>query len=337
MSRRAKGLGFSIDVSPEAPDTIVTDPQRLRQILKNLISNAFKFTEHGDVRLRVSMAQSGWSRDSESLVAAPAVMSFAVRDTGIGIEELQQRRIFEAFAQGDGTTARLYGGTGLGLSISRELVGLLGGEITLVSTPGEGSTFSIFLPLGRSADTTSTDDDSTPPERALSLVAANDWAAAEDPALPQPERNRHNSLDDAPFADRKILVVDDDFRNVFALTALLERGRAEVSVAESGVAAIRLLERTPDVDLVLTDIMMPGMDGYDTMRAIRELEQFKTVPIIAVTGKVVAGERQRCIDAGANDYVPKPVNTDELIAAIGPWLPSTPSSAQSAGHPSSPR
>jgi signal transduction histidine kinase/ActR/RegA family two-component response regulator len=333
---RAKGVGFSIEVAKETPTEIVTDPQRLRQILKNLISNAFKFTETGEVRLRVSLAQGGWSDESESLAGAPSVLAFAVHDTGIGIEEMQQHRIFEAFAQGDGTTARLYGGTGLGLSISRELVGLLGGEITLVSKRGEGSTFTVFLPLGGTATTTTTDDDSTtPPERSLSLVAANDWAAVTT-TTPKPERNRHNGLDDAPFEGRKILVIDDDFRNVFALTALLERGRADVSVAESGVAALELLAHTLDVDLVLTDIMMPGMDGYDTMRAIRELEQFKTVPIIAVTGKVVAGERQRCIDAGANDYVPKPVNTDELIAAIGPWLPSTPSAASAANRPSAP-
>ncbi len=333
---RAKGIGFSIEIARDTPVTIVTDPQRVRQILKNLISNAFKFTERGDVRLRVSLAPAGWSHESESLVAATSVLAFAVRDTGIGIEEQQQRRIFEAFAQGDGTTARLYGGTGLGLSISRELVGLLGGEITLVSTPGEGSTFTVFLPMDQTATTTTTDDDSAPPpERALSLVAANDWAAISSNP-PKPDRNRHNDLDDAPFAGRRILVIDDDFRNVFALTALLERGRADVCAAESGMAAMELLACTPDVDLVLTDIMMPGMDGYDIMRAIREIEQFKTLPIIAVTGKVVPGERQRCIDAGANDYVPKPVNTDELIAAIGPWLPSTPASAQALRHPSTP-
>jgi signal transduction histidine kinase/HAMP domain-containing protein/ActR/RegA family two-component response regulator len=318
---RSKGLGFSVVVTPETPADIVTDPQRLRQILKNLIANAFKFTEHGDVRLEIGVADAGWSRETRSLVEAPRVVAFAVHDTGIGIELLQQRRIFEAFAQGDGRTARLYGGTGLGLSISRELVGLLGGEITLRSTPGAGSTFAVFLPLDRVASAPPTDGDDAPaPHRVRSPIAAND-SAANGAGAPKPERNRRNGLDEAPFEARKILVVDDDFRNVFALTALLERGGAEVVVAESGVEAVAILSRTPDVALVLTDIMMPGMDGYDTMRAIRALEGFEAVPIIAVTGKVVPGERQRCLDAGANDYVPKPVDTDELIAAIGPWLP----------------
>ncbi|MEA2427454.1 MAG: hypothetical protein QOF37_1082, partial [Thermoleophilaceae bacterium] len=115
----------------------------------------------------------------------------------------------------------------------------------------------------------------------------------------------------------------DDFRNIFALTALLERGQAEVTCAESGPDAISTLERTPGIDIVLMDIMMPVTDGYAAMRAIRALDEFKTLPIIAVTGKVVPGERQRCIDAGADDYVPKPVDSAELLAALGPWLPAT--------------
>jgi CheY-like chemotaxis protein len=134
--------------------------------------------------------------------------------------------------------------------------------------------------------------------------------------------NRNGGLDGRPFEGMKVLVVDDDFRNVFALTALLERGHADVAVAESGADAIAALERMPDIDLVLMDIMMPVMDGYAAMRAIRALDQFKSLPIVAVTGKVVGGERERCIDAGANDYVPKPVDTASLLAAIGPWLPA---------------
>jgi CheY-like chemotaxis protein len=130
------------------------------------------------------------------------------------------------------------------------------------------------------------------------------------------------SLDARPFEGMKVLVVDDDFRNIFALTALLERGHAEVTPAESGAEALAILAEMPDVDLILMDIMMPGMDGYAAIRAIRALDQFKSLPILAVTGKVVGGERERCIAAGANDYVPKPVDTVQLLAALGPWLPA---------------
>jgi CheY-like chemotaxis protein len=130
-----------------------------------------------------------------------------------------------------------------------------------------------------------------------------------------------NCLDGDPLAGTKVLVVDDDHRNLFAMRALLERTKAAVKTAESGPDAFVALERTPDIDIVLMDIMMPVMDGYEVIRAIRRKDQFKSLPIIAVTGKVVSGERQRCLDAGANDYVPKPVNTAELLSAIRPWLP----------------
>jgi signal transduction histidine kinase/HAMP domain-containing protein len=301
-----KGLGYTIDVAPDSPEEIVTDPQRLRQILKNLLANAFKFTEQGQVRLHIRVATKGWSPATESLVNAASVVSLAVRDSGIGIDEAEQQRIFEAFAQGDGSTARLYGGTGLGLSISRELVGLLGGELTVASAPGEGSTFTVFLPAGEP------------------VIAVEPAMPASAPLHP----DRSQGLEDGVLEGLKILLVDDDFRNIFALTALLERGHADISVAESGTDAIAILERKRDVDIVLMDIMMPGMDGYDTIRAIRQLDHCEALPIIAVTGKVVVGERLRCIEAGANDYVPKPVDIAELLAVLGPWLPAaTPTAA----------
>ncbi|HEY3926245.1 MAG TPA: ATP-binding protein [Acidothermaceae bacterium] len=302
---QARSLGFSIDVAPDVPHDIVTDPQRFRQIMKNLLANAFKFTERGDVRMRIAMAHDGWSRDIESLREATDVLSIAVRDTGIGIGTQEQQRIFEAFAQGDGSTARQYGGTGLGLSISRELVTLLGGELSVTSTLGRGSTFTVYLPLNRSP--------------AATAAFANESALK---AKAMHEHAQHDGLDTRPFEGRKILVVDDDFRNVFALTALLERGNAEVVSAESGEQALAFLARAPQIDLVLMDIMMPGMDGYATMRAIRLLDDFAGVPIIALTGKAMDGERERCVDAGANDYVAKPVDTVDLLAAIGPWLPA---------------
>jgi CheY-like chemotaxis protein len=289
---------FSVELAPDLPPSIATDPGRLRQVLKNLLSNAFKFTERGAVTVRVSRAERGWDPENERLNRAGSVTAFSIADTGIGISEETQKRIFEAFAQADGTTARQYGGTGLGLSISRELVRLLGGEITLRSAPEQGSTFTVYLPS---------------------------TSRAEVGATPSPEVgarvNQHlpERYAGAELAGMKALIVDDDFRNIFALTTLLEQGRLEVISAESGEAGLALLERTPDVDIVLVDVMMPVMDGYATMRAMRELR--RDLPILAVTARVAAGERQRCIDAGASAYVAKPVDTAELLLVLGEWLP----------------
>ncbi|MDX6410179.1 MAG: hypothetical protein QOE13_3250, partial [Gaiellaceae bacterium] len=300
---RGKGLGYTVDLAPGCPETLATDPQRLRQVLSNLLANAFKFTDEGKVEVEIGPAAEGWNRDTETLAAAASVMAIRVTDTGIGISPEQHKRIFEAFAQGDGTTGRLYGGTGLGLSISRELVGLLGGEITVSSAQGAGSTFTVYLP-GARAETAA-----VRPLPARRPLVVPDLRPSEIPA-------------NLGFEGAKVLVIDDDFRNIFAMTALLERGRANVTVAESGPDALSLLERIPDMDIVLTDIMMPIMDGYATIRAIRAIERFATLPIIAVTGKVVPGERQRCLDAGADDFIPKPVDTAELIAVLTPWLKS---------------
>ena len=167
-----KGLAYAVVVTPDCPQSIVSDVHRLRQILKNLLANAFKFTERGSVELEIGLATNGWSLGNEGLDNAPSVIALAVSDTGIGINDEQQHRIFEAFAQGDGSTARLYGGTGLGLSISRELVGLLGGQITLTSVPGEGSTFTVYLPTGAPASV-------VPPAAPPVPVAAIDEPAAE--------------------------------------------------------------------------------------------------------------------------------------------------------------
>jgi signal transduction histidine kinase/HAMP domain-containing protein/ActR/RegA family two-component response regulator len=317
-----KQVKYSIDVAPGTPPDLVTDAVRLRQILVNLIANAFKFTQRGEVHVDIGVAAGGWSSETEQLVGAPAVIAFSVRDTGVGIEHDHQQRIFEAFAQGDGSTARLYGGTGLGLSISRSLVDLLDGEITLASTPGEGSNFTVYLPLGRGAS-------STVVARPLSWTPPAALADAAEVALAPvisgkglTDKVGLNLIDEHPLDGLKVLVVDDDYRNIFAMTALLERGRADVTASESGADAIEALRKEPGIDLVLMDIMMPGMDGYETMRAIRAIDDFAGIPIIAVTGKVVPGERERCMEAGANDYVPKPVDTVELLMALGPWLPA---------------
>ena len=315
----SKGLIFSVDVAKGCPKGIISDAQRLRQILTNLLSNAFKFTDKGSVRVQMSMAGSGWSKGRQSLDSAASVISISVSDTGIGIDDQMQPRIFEAFAQADGSTARLYGGTGLGLSISREFATLLGGELTVDSSIGKGSTFTLYLPLGETSNLSDNVGRFQPVLIDPIQTEEHQWP----PAGAKPAIDRRSySMDDSTFGGARVFVVDDDFRNVFAMKALLERGDAKVTFAESGPAAIDMLTASADVDIVLMDIMMPGMDGYATIRAIRKIETCVDLPIIAVTGKVMAGERQRCLDAGANDYVPKPVDTGELVAAISPWLPT---------------
>jgi light-regulated signal transduction histidine kinase (bacteriophytochrome) len=144
---RGKGIDYSVEVAPGTPEHIVTDPQRLHQILKNLLSNAFKFTERGEVYVSVGLSEQGWDRRTKSLAEAPSVIAFSVRDSGIGVPEEEHQRIFAAFSQADGTLTPKYGGTGRGLSVSRELAALMGGEITVASTPGSGSTFTLYLPL----------------------------------------------------------------------------------------------------------------------------------------------------------------------------------------------
>ena len=322
---KVQGLEFAIGADPDCPETISTDVQRLRQILKNLLTNSFKFTAHGGVIVRMTAADAGWSPQSTALAQAPSVVAITVSDTGVGIEPGDQERIFEEFAQGDGSTDRIYGGTGLGLTISRKLAALLHGEITVASTPGVGSTFTVFLPVEEPVPQSMPVANAPAATAAAAPVAkpaarAKVAQTAAGPSLPTPSDRPARAIH-ADLTGTRVLVVDDDFRNLFALTALLERSRAQVITAESGAAALNILGGGGDtIDIVLMDIMMPVMDGYETIRAIRSLEGFGDVPIIAVTGKVVSGERERCIAAGANDYVPKPVDTNQLLTALEPWL-----------------
>ncbi len=313
----AKGLPFHVSFVKDLPPSMESDPKRLQQILKNLISNAMKFTAHGKVEVRVDLATQGWSPDHPVLSQAAQVVAFAVEDSGIGIAPDKQRLIFEAFQQADAGTARSYGGTGLGLAISRELAMLLGGEIRLASVEGEGSTFTLYLPLHYAGPVGAR---AAPPE------------ARAPTALRVPHRERiievvekpagipsHRPPDEA-LRGRKVLVVDDDARNIFALVSLLESQEMEVLAATKGRAAIEILRQTPDIALVLMDIMMPGMDGYETMCEIRQLPAHRNLPILALTAKVMKGDREKCLDVGASDYVAKPVNTDQLLSLMRVWL-----------------
>jgi len=584
-----KSLEFIVETAPDLPAVIHTDEKRVQQIVKNLLSNAFKFTERGKVILRISPATSGWTPGHAQLDAVERVVAFAVTDTGIGIPENKKKVIFEAFQQADGTTSRKYGGTGLGLSISRELTRLLGGEILVESVPGKGSTFTLYLPLAhepaaeepraqkapaeesklrpaypmrsgtgsapkvghvvRARPQVSDDrediqtgdrvvliieDDAKfavtlldiaresgfkgvvaldantalglvkeldpdaitldlklpdmdgwavldflkrDPEtrhipvsvisveeqthkylhmgalgavhkpavkealqealaktrrmieneiRSLLVVTGNDAERAtltealrgdglkitglrsgkqaldalrknqfdcmvlgtalrdmtaiglirkvvqaetaselpiviyETETLSNGERDNlkklaevvvlksartlesvleettlflHQTVSDLPTGQRqqlltairrttpdldakKVLIVDDDVRNIFALTGALEQHGITVLNAENGKDGLETLKNNPGIDLVLMDIMMPELDGYDTIRIIRGLEHFRNLPIIAVTAKAMKGDREKCIEAGASDYISKPVNIEQLLSLL---------------------
>jgi HAMP domain-containing protein/CheY-like chemotaxis protein/signal transduction histidine kinase len=576
-------LSFEVRTDPHLGRSLVTDSKRLQQVLKNLLSNAFKFTEHGGVQMSVSLAQKGWSEDHPVLSGAASVIGFEVTDTGIGIPLDKQRIIFEAFQQADAGTSRKYGGTGLGLAISRELASLLGGEIQLRSVPGVGSTFTLYLPatyvgpaaaapvsLSRASapptplqlssivvaerpiEPIPDDRDNLQPDDAVLLIVEDDphyarvlcdlsrdkgfkvlvamkgsealalarefhpaavsldvflpdmlgwtvlnhlkqdpatrhipvqmltldedrhhglargaFAFVNKPTTPEeldtallrikeyakPRRKRllivednpaeqlsirellgyddidvtvvstgnealelvtkesfdcvvldlrlpdmsgfdilermrdtkamndipvvvftgkelspeedarlhtlarsvvvkgvesperlldetalflHRVVADLPaekqkmldrlhrsdeaLVGKKVLVVDDDMRNIFALSSVLERRGMAVLTAGTGREAVSILESTPDVAIVLMDIMMPEMDGYATMQVIRQNSSFRRLPIIALTAKAMKGDREKCLEAGASEYLAKPVNTEQLLSALRMWL-----------------
>ncbi|WP_438496099.1 HAMP domain-containing protein [Paenibacillus sp. IHBB 3054] len=579
----AKRLDYRIKIDPGVPASIVTDFKRLQQILKNLLSNAFKFTEQGHIMLQIRKASEGWHQENESLNRAKTVICFSVSDTGIGIPHEKQQIIFEAFQQADGSTNREYGGTGLGLAISREIAEMLGGEITLYSEVTKGSVFNLYLPseaeftepeikrihvpeviditppkrrsnLGRAAEDTLIDDrdniesgdrvfliveddqkfneiilDLLHKKGIKAVITASGWDVLElvqrynpiaitldlhlggdtngwlvldqlkndihvrhipicvmtvdedevlllqkgahnyfrkpvtneelesaldrlnqfadkkaqnllvivhdeqerkqivdllsnqdlkitavdtgrkalnqintkdfdcvvlDNSLPDmnlirfvrdmyknaknkrvpvvarlskkltpAEENEwdelvkmvvlkevksnlqlidettlflHSRAENLPPSSKeklvklhnsdemieykKVLVVDDDIRNIFALTSILERHQMKVIPAENGQDAINLLEQSPDIEIVLMDIMMPGMDGYETTRAIRQKEKFKNLPILALTAKAMKGDRELCLEAGCSDYITKPVNSAQLLSMMRTWL-----------------
>jgi len=569
----AKNLPFNIEFDAALPRGMTTDPKRLQQILKNLLSNAFKFTAHGHVSIHVGPAVSGWSHDHKVLSKTPTVIAYEISDTGIGIAGEKQKLIFEAFQQADAGTSRKYGGTGLGLAISRELATLLGGEIKLISAPGEGSSFTLYLPLTYSGGTTKisrqpeaqpvvlpapreelipddrdaiqsgdsvlliveddphyarvlvglardkgfkalsatrghaaialarqylptavtldiflpdmlgwtvlnnlkldpatrhipvqiisieeerqhglshgafsytikpattegleqcfdriknfvaprakrllvVEDNKTERDSIVELLSHNDieietvGTGAEafqklmdsqfdccvlDLRLPdmsgyallekmqgeaalrevpvvvftgkelEPEEEKqlralaksivlkdvqspdrlfdetalflHRVVANLPDAKRemlsrlhnsnealrgrKALVVDDDARNIFALTTVLENHEMNVLSATNGRQAIDIIKNTPDLSVVLMDIMMPEMDGYETLREIRKDAKFRALPILALTAKAMKGDREKCLEAGASDYIAKPVNTDQLVSLLRVWL-----------------
>jgi CheY-like chemotaxis protein/two-component sensor histidine kinase len=283
---------FSVSVAPDVPAVVLTDPQRLQQVLKNLLANAFKFTTQGRVELSVGIEAAGSHFSASALRSAELVLCFAVSDTGIGIPPEKHELIFEAFQQADTSTSRTFGGTGLGLTISRELARLLGGEIRLRSALGRGSTFTLYTPA---------------------LLPARGRAAIE--LRTQPASGSREALD-----GKKVLLVDDDVHNLFAVTSLLERYGLRVLPAPSAQECFGLLDENHDVDVVLMDVMMPEIDGLTATQEIRKRPACAQLPIIALTAKALPGDRERCLEAGCSDFATKPIEPEALAELLLKWI-----------------
>jgi signal transduction histidine kinase/CheY-like chemotaxis protein/HAMP domain-containing protein len=304
-----KGLTLTTRVEPGTSETIFTDPHRLQQILKNLLSNAFKFTDHGSVILRIGSAQDVSSLEAAPLRAASRVLTFAVADTGIGIPSDKQKLVFEAFQQADGTTSRRYGGTGLGLSISREIARLLGGEIRVVSAPGRGSTFTLFLPDSYEAVSAA-----GPVSRPLSEAAI--------PESP-PSSPTHGPPADAPAVisddranirpdDRVLLVIEDDESFARILMTIGREQGFKVVVATRGDTGVALARKLRPSAITL-DVQLPVQDGLTVLDRLKRSAETRHIPVQVIS---ILGRNERGANLGAFAYLEKPVTKDALEGAF---------------------
>ncbi|MEC4814311.1 MAG: response regulator [Scytonema sp. PMC 1069.18] len=310
-----KGLNFTVELAADLPRSIQTDAKRLQQVLKNLLSNAFKFTERGEVRLRIFNATQGWSQDHELLSRAPSAIAFAVSDTGIGIAPDKQRIIFEAFQQADGTTSRRYGGTGLGLSISREITRLLGGEIKLVSTVGEGSTFTLYLPQGEWGDREGRQNGGTETRKLSNTERGSVSTLPRPPLSPAPTLLSTPLLDDRDNlenSDRLLLIVEDDINFARILLDMAREQQFKCLVAHNGSTGLALAQQFHPSAIVL-DIRLPGMDGWTVLDRLKHDSNTRHIPVHIMT---VEDGRQRCLQLGAIAYLQKPVSSEALHQAL---------------------
>ncbi|GKU84598.1 ATP-binding protein [Niallia sp. NCCP-28] len=310
-----KGLEFKVALHKDLSPFIYTDEHRLKQIISNLLANAFKFTTKGSVTLYIEEVGYSIPDNSKVLEAADSAITFTVKDTGIGIPKEKQNFIFGAFHQADGTTSRKYGGTGLGLSICKEISNLLGGAIRVESEEGRGSSFILYLPYKSKSQ--SKPIFSSQKEIAVSGENTESFMMEAKDFLFNKEIENESVL---LVKGKKILIVDDDMRNIFSLSAVLEDYEMEVLFAENGREGLEVLMANQDIDLILMDIMMPEMDGFETMTKIRSMPEFQNLPIIALTAKAMKHNREQCIEAGASDYISKPINIKQLYSLIQVWL-----------------
>ena len=277
---REKGLSLDYDAPPDMARTAVGDPVRLRQVLTNLAGNAVKFTDAGGVLIKVRPT-------------APGGIRFEVVDSGIGIDPAARRYLLDPFTQADASTTRRFGGTGLGLAICRQLVELMGGTLDYRSEPGKGSAFWFEVPLGS-------------PARPLAAV----------PPLAGPEAPGEAVAEAAVAPSSRVLVVDDSAVNQLVAQAVLESRGFAVDLATGGSEAIEAV-RLRDYDLILMDVLMPMVDGLEATAQIRRIEgPGHHTPIVAITASAMAGDRERCLEAGMDDYITKPIRPDALVALV---------------------
>ncbi|HEY4032063.1 MAG TPA: response regulator, partial [Caulobacteraceae bacterium] len=301
-----KRLDFTIDVDAELPHAMYTDDKRLQQIIKNLLSNAFKFTEQGGVSLSVKRAQRGWSPANDHLNNAGQVLAFSVSDSGIGIPEDKQRLIFEAFQQADGTTSRKYGGTGLGLSISREITRMLGGELTVVSKSGEGSTFSLYLPLNFSPGAPQAVLPMRPAPNSPVFRITTATASAEAIEAVQDDR------DEIERDDRVVLLVEDDPRFAAILLSLVRDGGFKGVVTGEGMAVLSLARRFQP-DAIMLDIGLPDMDGLALLDMLKRTPETRHIPV-----QVMSADDQAALglSLGAYGFTSKPVEREAVVSTL---------------------
>jgi PAS domain S-box-containing protein len=299
-----KGLILKSYLDKKLPASIYTDYQKLCQIINNLLGNSFKFTSKGEIWLKLSKPEpetqlpGGLTRDSTIIIS--------VTDTGIGIAKEKYKLIFESFTQANMGTSKKYGGTGLGLSISREFASLLGGKIRVSSEEGKGSIFSLYLPIGNPEDEKITDQDI--------FVSQNQTTNKTS------DKKQDIILPTYNFSGKTIMIVDDEMRNVIPLLTIIENCKAKVVIASNGLECLDKLKSSRNIDLILLDIMMPEIDGFEVLSRIRKNQQFCSLPIINITARGKAEDREKCLAAGADDFIAKPVSTDQLLEKISKLL-----------------
>ena len=297
-----KGVMFACWIDANIPPLVRGDPTRLRQILVNLVGNAIKFTDAGVVRIDAKCfeREAGW------------LLEVKISDTGIGIPEDRIGQLFEAFTQADGSTTRKFGGTGLGLAISRKLARMMGGDVTVTSVPGKGSTFHVSVclghPVGEISAEVSTFAESSADLAVNLLAPSSEGAVAEEGTPPRKHR---------------VLVVEDNAVNQIVARRSLEGMGIEVDIADNGRAALDILARNR-YDLVFMDCQMPELDGFDATRALRDGSAGALdpkVPVVAMTAHALKGDRERCLEAGMDDYLTKPLDFADVRAKLRRWIP----------------